>query len=408
VKLAYFVHDLTDPAVARRVRMLKAGGAEPVVLGFRREAQAPETVAGAPAIDLGRTYDGRMLQRAAMTAVNAAGAARLKKHLDGVTVIVARTLEMLAVAQAARALAGSKARLVYECLDIHRLMLGAGAKSRAMRAAERALMRRADLLAVSSPAFLEAYFKPVQGVGREIAIPTLLIENKVLELEPQDVLVEAAPPAGPPWRVAWMGAIRCGRSLDILTDLAARRPDLIEVLIHGRPAYTEFADFDAQVAAVPNVRFGGAYGADALPALYGQAHFAWAIDFMEEGLNSAWLLPNRLYEASRHGAVPIALADVQTGRYLADHGFGVRLQAAQDLEGVLEAMTPQRYATLRREVSQIPIGAFVADAQDCRALVAALAGDSPADATSSDPAAEARKPSAKGLPRSERIQGEAV
>src|SRR5258708_5950738 len=117
--------------------MLQAGGADPLVLGFRREAQAPTAGAGAPAIDLRRPYDARLLQRAAMTALNALGAARLRRRLAGVTVIVARTLEMLAVAQAARTMTGSKARLVYECLDIHRLMLDGGAKGRAMRAAER-------------------------------------------------------------------------------------------------------------------------------------------------------------------------------------------------------------------------------------------------------------------------------
>ena len=45
MKFAYFVHDLTDPAVARRVRMLRVGGADPVVIGFRREDAAPEEVA---------------------------------------------------------------------------------------------------------------------------------------------------------------------------------------------------------------------------------------------------------------------------------------------------------------------------------------------------------------------------
>lgn len=375
VKIAYFVHDLTDPAVARRLRMLKAGGAEPVALGFRREDQAPAEVAGVPAIDLGRTHDARLAHRAAKTLLTAAAGRRLARHLAGVEVVMARTLEMLAVAEAARRFAGSSARLVYECLDIHRLMLGQGVKSRALRTAERALMRRADLLVVSSPAFLDAYFRPRQGLGRGLDTPVLLLENKVLELEPDAApSAIAALPPGPPWRIAWMGAIRCRKSLDILTDLAARRPDLVEVSIHGRPAHTEFDDFDAQVAAVDNVTFGGAYAAADLPRLYGEAHFAWAIDFMEEGQNSSWLLPNRLYEASRHGAVPIALSGVETGRYLARHGFGVRLREPADLEGWLEGLSPRRYAALRQEVAELPRRAFVADADDCVRMVQALGG----------------------------------
>lgn len=404
MKIAYFVHDLTDPAVARRVRMLRAGGAEPVVLGFRREATAPETVGGAKAVDLGRTYDGRFAQRAALTALNALGAARLAAHLEGAQVVMARMLESLAIAEAAHRMTGSKARLVYEALDIHRLLLGEGAKSRAMRAAERALMRRADLLVVSSPAFLERYYQPLQGVGRDLEIPTLLIENKLLELDSEPMAAPVIPPTGPPWRIGWLGAIRCCRSLAILSDLAERRPDLVEVRIHGRPAYSEFDGFDAAVARLPNLRFGGAYRAEDLPRLYGDVHFAWAIDFMEEGLNSAWLLPNRLYEASRFGAVPIALKDVQTGRYLAEHGFGVRLETPAELESVLERLTPDAYAHLRAEVDSMPAGAFVAGPQDCRELVDRLAGRAPSAARRSGRESLA----AKGVAAPEHIPGEAV
>ena len=408
MKLAYFVHDLADPAVARRVKMLQAGGAEPVVLGFRREPTAPQAIEGAPAIDLGRTYDARLGHRAAKTALAVLTAARLREPLRGAEVVMARTLEMLAVARAARAMSGARARLVYECLDIHRLMLSPGAKGRALRAAERALMRRADLLAVSSPAFLEAYFEPIQGVGSDIEISTFLIENKVLELEPAADIQPPTLPAGPPWRIGWMGAIRCRKSLEILTDLAARRPDLVELRLHGRPAYTEFDDFEGQVAALPNVTFGGGYRAQDLPRLYGETHFAWAIDFMEEGLNSAWLLPNRLYEASRNGAVPIALGGVQTGRYLRDLGIGVRVDRAEHVEAALDALTPGAYAALRNDLDAVPIRTFVADAADCRDLVDSLTGRSRSFASADVSFQSAQNLTVKGFAQPEHYPGEAV
>lgn len=384
MKLAYFVHDLADPAVTRRVRMLRAGGADPVVLGFRRTDVAPRDVAGAPAIDLGRTYDARMGHRAKATALAALSSGKWRKLLAGSELVVARTLEMLAVADAARRTCGLGADLVYECLDVHRLMLGEGAKSQALRSVERALMKRARLLVVSSPAFLDAYFRPVQGVGRTLPIETLLVENKVLELGGP---TGAKPPMrkpGPPWRIGWMGAIRCAKSLDILSALAGKRPDLVEVRIHGRPAYTEFADFDAQVARSPGVSFHGPYTAADLPTIYGDVHFSWAIDYMEEGLNSSWLLPNRIYESGRYGATPIALAGVQTGRYLAEHGFGVRLDDPDTLEAFLDALTPEAYAALRAQLDAVPASAFSAGEADCRRLVAALAGRRPADVLPAD------------------------
>ena len=373
MKLAYFVHDLTDPAVRRRVRMLQAGGAEPVVLGFRRADAAPESIEGAAALDLGRTYDARLGHRARATALAALTAGRWRRELAGSQAVMARSLEMLSVASAARGACGLSGPLVYECLDVHRMMLDAGARGRAMRALERALMRGAALLIVSSPAFLEAYFAPRQGVGRELRLRTLLVENKVLELDAAAAAPASPPPAGPPWRIAWMGAIRCRRSLAILGGLARRRPDLVDVSIHGKPAYGEFDDFTAQVSTLANLRFGGAYAAEDLARLYGQAHFAWAIDYMEEGLNSAWLLPNRLYEASRYGVTPIALKDVQTGRFLDQHGFGLRLAGPEDLEGVLERLTPEDYRKLRRDLDAVPQEALVAGEADCGALVRAIA-----------------------------------
>jgi hypothetical protein len=376
VKLAYFVHDLTDPAVTRRIRMLRAAEVEVVVLGFRRAEAPPRSLEGCATVDLGQTYDARLGHRAKLTAITAAKAGRFRALLAGCDVIMARQLEMLAIAHAARVLCGLRARIVYEALDIHRLMLQDTVKGLAMREVEKALLRRSDLLVVSSPAFLDAYFKPIQGVGDDISIEALLVENKVLELTPAAAM-RPSPRSGPPWRIGWMGALRCARSLDILSDLAARRPDLVEIVLHGRPAYAEMSDFDVRTSALPNLSYGGTYTAADLSRLYGETHFCWAIDFMEEGLNSSWLLPNRVYEASRFGAVPVALASVQTGRFLAEHAIGVRLEKPEDLEGFLEALTPSDYAKLRGEIEAAPQPWFSAGLDDCRRLAAVLKGQGP-------------------------------
>ena len=369
MKLAYFVHDLNDPAVARRVRMLRAGGAEPVVLGFYRGDAPPETIAGAQAIDLGRTYDGRLGHRARATLRAALGVGRLRDILAGSEVVLARSLEMLLVAVAARRLCDTGAGFVYECLDIHRVLFGRNLVSRAMRALERALLRRCGLLVVSSPAFTREYFEALQGLGPDARPPVLLLENKVLELDGPAPAPARGRSAARPWRIAWLGAIRCRRSLDILTDLARRRPDLVDVRIHGRPAYSEFADFAAQTSQTANLAFGGPYAADDLPRLYGDADLCWAIDYMEEGQNSAWLLPNRVYESSRFGAIPIALKGVETGRFLEARGFGVCLPDALDIEAFLDQLTPEAYAALQARLEAAPSHDFYADRSDCRALV---------------------------------------
>lgn len=378
MNLAYFVHDLTDPAVRRRVQMLQAGGAQVRVVGFRREDEAPEEIEGAPVVDLGRTYDSRLGHRARKVAEQAMRTPAWRARLAHVDVIMARNPETLLIAAIARRLHAPRARLVYEALDIHRIMLGDGAKSRVMRWLERKLMDQTDLLVVSSPAFVSGYFAPRQGVAEGAHPPVLLVENKPLELGvsmPAFRSLAGGVEPGPPWRIGWYGMIRCRKSLDLLTSLAHRRPELLQVVIAGRPARTEFADFDGQVAASAGASFRGAYTAGDLEAMYGGVHFNWAIDYFEEGANSDWLLPNRIYEGGRHASPAIALESVETGRWLKSRGLGVLMRdPAVELEPFLETLTIERYLQLRRASLSAPQDTFIAGRADCERLVAALAG----------------------------------
>jgi succinoglycan biosynthesis protein ExoL len=371
MRIAYLVHNLADPAVAKRVRMLAAGGDTVQVVGFHRDAPVAR-IEDIDAIDLGRTFDANFAHRFAMVSarlINLGWA----KALAGCDVLMARNLEMLVLAAALRRRYAPQASLVYECLDIHRLLLDGGVAGAAMRALERRMLRRIDLLVVSSPAFLHNYFEPRYRTERDP--PALIVENKFAPPSGLDVRpsLPTGIAAGPPWHIGWFGMIRCRKSLDLLCDLASRRPDLLRVTIRGRPSYTEFDDFDGQVAGTAGVSFGGSYRAEELAALYRSVHFNWAIDYFEEGANSHWLLPNRIYEGGAFRAVPIALPDTETARWLARRGLGVALDPVTALEAFLAALTAERYAALRAASEAVPLEDFVADRSDCQRLRDALA-----------------------------------
>jgi hypothetical protein len=249
------------------------------------------------------------------------------------------------------------------------MMLGDGAASKALRGLERMLLGSIRRVIVSSPAFLSAYFVARQRFDG----PTLLLENKLLRLDGAAPPTPVRPPVGGPWRIGWFGVIRCQKSLDMLCALTEASEGKLEVVIRGRPARHEFRDFDAQVAATPGVRFEGAYTPDDLPRCYGEVHFAWAIDYFEEGQNSTWLLPNRLYEAGAHGVPPIALADVETGHWLAARDAGLLIgDPVPELGAILKTLDAPGYEALRAGIAAIPVDAFVAGEDECRRLVAAL------------------------------------
>lgn len=370
----YLAHDLADPAIRRRVMTLQAGGATVSLAGFRRGDNKLAAIDGLAPIVLGETADGRFVQRILSVAKSSVSMAAKLKSVAKPDVIIARNLEMLALAKRATAIFGRDVPLVYECLDIHRLLLNEGAAGKAMNAAQQYLARDAKLLITSSPAFVDNYFTPRSG----LKLPVLLQENKVLQLNDADTEAPRPrmPKPGEPWKIGWFGALRCHKSLDILSEFARRMDGTVEVILRGRPAYSEFADFDGLVAKTPHVRFEGPYkNPEDLATIYNEVQFTWAIDFFEEGLNSSWLLPNRLYEGCLHGTLPIAVAGTETARFLQARNIGHVLNVAtsERLEILFNGLTDRSYTEAFDGLASHDRRKWKTDREDCRQLVRKLA-----------------------------------
>ena len=374
MRIGYFVHDLADAAVHRRVRMMQSF-ADVTLLGFHRSDTAVLQLDGIETVDLGRTMDARFGQRALAVLRAAMNSGRWRDRLAGTTIFVARQLEMLVLAAMVRGRVAPTAPLVFECLDIHRLMLSRHPASVALRMLERRLLRSCSMLVVSSPAFLTSHFA---GYGSALP-PQLLLENKVLAEDVPSGLLErigqlraTLPFEGPPWRIGWFGVIRCRRSLQLLANLVTALPGVVEVIIRGRPRRNVIPDFDQVVATTPGLSFLGEYDRHTEFAdLYGDVHFAWAVDFYEAGRNSDWLLPNRLYEGTLYGAVPLVVASVETGRWLSVRQCGVRLDDTPDqcLErSVLEffrGLDSTQYSMARTAITRVPLSDLLDDKVAC-------------------------------------------
>jgi succinoglycan biosynthesis protein ExoL len=377
MRLAYFVHDLNDPSVHRRVRMLQAAGASVVLLGFFR-GEPPPAIEGVAPVPLGRTRDAALGQRTLAVLNSLLALPRWRGLLAACDAIIARQLETLVLAVVARRLHAPATPLVFECLDIHRLMNAPGPVGGLLRGIEGRLLARCQGVMVSSPDFVGAHFARWGKVpGRAI-----LVENKVLAVERdgQAAPMPQARPPGPPWRIGWYGMIRCARSLRLLADLVLARPGAVQVVIRGRIGQAFQPSFDAVVAATPGLAFEGAYDRrHDLARLYGAVHFAWAVDFTEEGGNSDWLLPNRLYEAGLFGAVPIARSEVATGAWLARRGVGVLLEGdvAAALDAFFGRLDAARHAALARALADRPDSDFLHTTADCVNLVHRLTAVAP-------------------------------
>ncbi len=376
--ILYLAHDLDDSAIWRRVNMLQTGKATVSVAGFRRRTGPLP----GPARVLGQTHNAKMAQRALSVLKQRFRLRPASFDTRAPDVILCRNLEMLALAVPLyRAWSQDRpVSLVYEVLDIHRLMVGPSPISRALRGLERRLCRYVDRLVLSSPAFQTEYF---DAYGQCDA-PVLFLENKV-------VIPDAEQP-GPgcqsrqvaahfPLRIGWFGILRCRFSLRCLDRLTRARPGRYRVDMRGRPALDEMPDFHRIVEANPDMTFGGPYTyPDDLPELYGGVDLAWLVDQYDTGRNSTWLLPNRLYESGMNRVPPVALAGTETARRLGALGIGLILDAADEahVQKALDQVSASKLEQLRQAQDAIPQDVWATTPQDARALVETLGPARPA------------------------------
>ncbi|MEP0522200.1 MAG: glycosyl transferase family 1 [Hyphomicrobiales bacterium] len=364
-------HNLNDPAIRRRVLFMQAGGSNVAIAGFGDKEKISELDLNSEPIYLGKRADGRLVGRALSVAFAIPKLMRLTRNKPLPEVILARNIEMLFLASMTRRISKRKELpVVYECLDIHKLQLAKSWKGRVLRYIEGYLIKRSSAIVTSSPAFKSNYFDRFKNAPKDI----VLIENKVLELSgleheklPQQLLDTV-----PAWKIGWFGTLRCQKSMSALAKFVQQTKNQFKIVLRGRPALSAHDDFFAEVDANTKVDFLGKYrNPEDLEEIYSQVHFSWLVDFYEEGQNSNWLLPNRLYEGCRFGAVPIALAGTETARFLQELNIGIVLPniRQETLARYLTNITVQQYMILRKQVLAIDVSRWSHCKEDGAAFV---------------------------------------
>lgn len=376
MNILYIVHDLNDAAVQRRIAMLESGGAAVTVMGFYRGNHSP--LCNQKVISLGQTRDASFLHRALSVLKAKVRLSRIlqqhglvRGHFD---CIIARNLDTLSLAVTARSKLSLP--LIYECLDIHRFLIHSGTIGHLFRALEKRLTRHVVLLVTSSQGFIDHYFKPISQTD----LSTLVVENKVFATQSLPMAKQQIPFDPNAIVITWNGAIRCARSMKILSIASRAMQGRLHIIIHGKPAYSEFDDFDSMVKNEPFMEFLGAYQfPQDLAKIYNNAHFNWTLDFFEQGGNSEWLLPNRIYEGGLFATPPLYRQDTYTGKTLAELGIGIGLSSQEDekiageLVEYLKLLNPAQYQTLYKGGLDLPRSLWLFDQPQAKKLVQTLA-----------------------------------
>lgn len=362
MKIGYIVHDLNDPSVARRCEMLERGGAKVVLTGFYRGSQLTKKIQRRNPLVLGTTHDAAFLLRALNTVKHAVFTKRVENYLIECETILARNLEQLAIGARIN---GSRP-LIYECLDIHRLLVSPSIPAKLIQHLENKLLPRVDLLLTSSPGFIRNHFEKTS-----LDCPTYLIENKFSISTPPTTLCPSKEPS-PVLKIGWFGMLRCQKSFSMLREIVSCSEGGIEVIIAGKPSTSELPNLAQEAGTLAGIEFTGPYDYQDLAALYNKCHFAWAVDWFEEGLNSDWLLPNRLYESIGHGALPIVLEETEMHQWLKERDAGVPIKKDAAAKSIAEKLCSLDLSRLQKKLHAIPVHDVFADEKDALNLVQAI------------------------------------
>lgn len=318
--------EIGDAAVRRRVRGLCGEFGVVHAFAFKRTSGCAGGIQS-----LGRARDGGISARLFSMLTAAGVLIRQRKKFSRADIFFARNLDLLLVALAARSVLfpfrkrENRPKVFYEVLDIHPLLSGSSLISRIARRIECAALRHVGGVIVSAPQFDEAYFQAFQNYRG----PVFLLENK-LDLSGAPLAKSAGSRVGGgPITLAYVGKLRCRRSLEILHHLAQSFPDNLKVKLAGT-ALPELADALERLSSMQNVANLGRYRyPDDLSDIYSDCDLVWSVDFVP-GLNARLLIPNRLYEGAYFG-VP-SLTKEFTGADRRAHELGVGMSIPEPFE----------------------------------------------------------------------------
>jgi succinoglycan biosynthesis protein ExoL len=361
--LAFFAHERGDARVRKRIAALRDHGWHVVGFTFHRERGRQDTPPDWENIHLGTTRNRRYLQRLWAFAACLGVIWRHRARLAACRAVYAVNTDNALLALLGKLITGSKAPLVLELADIQPAMLGPGMQSRVFRAIERFVLARTALLVTTSPGFVREYFLPVQNHRGEI----LLLENKVYPSVPLPPSRPGASPAddGKPWVVGCFGAFRCRRSLELMKTLASHPGARVRFVLRGYPSGTITDGFHRLIEGVPGISYGGPYDyPDDLAAMYGVVDFNWAFDESDPNGNSAWLLPNRIYEGGCFGVPAIAAKQTETGRWISSNNLGWTFAEplADSLAAFFTTLDPAEWSEVKHRCQTRGRGDFTGDA----------------------------------------------
>ena len=375
-KIAYFAGDATNPTVRLRIRSFIKQGAEVVGFTFRRDKFHRDFVPFWENVPLGQTTDRNYLRRLLSNMVGFFRIIANRKQLSDTDIMYARLFDAAFLAMLVRGLLRPSARLVYEIEDVQAVFFRKTIVGRIFRFLERRILANADLVVVPSPGFVDGYLEPFQTYDG----PVFLLENRI-QLDEVPSGSEHRPKAvkwkeiQDRWVIGWFGTLRCEKSMRYLEEIAERMGEKVLIYTRGHPTETGLERYLEIVNRHPNWIYEGEYTMpEDLEELYGQVHFTWCMDFLDEGGNSNLLLACRMYHGGYFGSVPIMTKESRMADHLKPYGIGhtVGGHIPDEVCDLLQEISWEDYVNERDRTLALRDELFLEDGSSTAALLTQL------------------------------------
>jgi succinoglycan biosynthesis protein ExoL len=220
---------------------------------------------------------------------------KVRAEIGDSDVLYAFELDMLLIAWLAAKKKSAHVRFIYEVGDIRSVLVGDTLISYLLRWIERFLLRRINLLVVTSEAYLTEYYYNLQGMR---GIRYQIIENKLFSnglFARKDGRELSASTKENRLRIGYFGLIRCRKSWHVLKEVVKRANGRIRLYVRGY--FIEMHDVEEEMRSTGFVEYGGPFiSPDELPSIYNKIDLAWIAHYHAES-NTKWARGNRFYEA---------------------------------------------------------------------------------------------------------------
>jgi len=350
MNITFILPVTSQPRYWKRIKSLERLGCNNKVLAFERK-YIPINKTNKNYITIGKIEHKKYYKRI-LPFVRAFATIRNNIKYSDVTYVFG--MDMLLFGWVTGLFINKKNKIVYEVGDIRSILIGNNIQSIFLRWLERFLIKRIDLLVVTSKAYITYYYEKIQGLKD---IRYILIENKlnaemglkknITNRINKDNII----------RIGYFGIIRCKMSWQILKRVACNSKGRIQIYIRGISMGID--NLDKEANETPNINYDGPYLVpDDLSSIYNNVDLVWSC-YPYQGKsvgNWCWARTNRFYESCYFKKPMVAQIDTQDGKMVNKLGLGICVDLS-DIDGTANRIlkiTRKELFQWRKNVSELP------------------------------------------------------